>query len=562
MSALGKKKLSDIEIAQNTVMEKITETASRVGIREDELELYGAYKAKLSESLLSRLKKKKDGKLILVTSINPTPAGEGKSTVTAGLGQALNRIGKSAVIAMREPSLGPVMGLKGGAAGGGYSQVLPMEEINLHFTGDLHAITAANNALSAFIDNHIHQGNELGLDPGRIVWKRALDINDRSLRNVVTGLGGPANGHTREDQFSITAASEIMAILCLAEDMADLKKRLSAITVGYTYEKKPVTVEELGYQGSLALLLKDAMKPNLVQTIEHTPALVHGGPFANIAHGCNSLAATKAALKLGDYTVTEAGFGADLGAEKFLNIKCTTGGLVPSAVVIVATIRALKMHGGAGLDDLGKPDASALLSGCSNLQKHIETIRAFGLPYAVAINRFSSDSEEEIQVLKEWCAENSHPCALAEVWEKGGEGGEELARLTAELAEKPSAFTPLYKPEDPVKKKIETIAAAVYGAAGTIFTSKALKQIKEIEANGWGELPVCMAKTQYSLSDDPARRGRPEDFTITIRELKPSTGAGFIVALTGEVMTMPGLPKKPAALNMDIDEAGRAKGLF
>ncbi|AZB44872.1 formate--tetrahydrofolate ligase [Bacillus sp. FJAT-42376] len=543
-------------------MKKIAEIGSMLGIQEEELELYGPYKAKLSDELLTRLKKDQDGKLILVTSINPTPAGEGKSTVTVGLGQALNKIGKKAVIAMREPSLGPVMGLKGGAAGGGYSQVLPMDDINLHFTGDLHAITSANNALSAFIDNHIHQGNELDFDPGRIVWKRALDMNDRALRNVVTGLGGSANGLVREDHFDITAASEIMAVLCMADDLLDLKKRLSEMIAGYTSGRKPVTVGDLGVEGALALLLKDAIKPNLVQTIENTPALIHGGPFANIAHGCNSMIATKTALKLGEYAVTEAGFGADLGAEKFLNIKSPAGGLKPAAVVIVATVRALKMHGGISKADLHKPNGSAMIEGCKNLQKHIETIQEFGLPYVVAINRFTADAEEEITLLKNWCSEHGHPCAAADVWEKGGRGGTDLAKIVDELAAQKSVFSPLYSKEDSFSEKARKIAVKVYGAEGVTFTPKAKKQLAEIQENGWGHLPVCMAKTQYSLSDDPVKLGRPEHFSVTIREVKASAGAGFIVAKTGEIMTMPGLPKKPAALNMDVDEHGKAKGLF
>ncbi|MGD6815842.1 formate--tetrahydrofolate ligase [Metabacillus sp. 84] len=559
----GKEKsLTDLEIASRAAMKPIREIAHSLGIDEDDLELYGKYKAKLSDSLLKKLEAKKEGKLILVTSINPTPAGEGKSTVTAGLGQALCLLGKKAVIAMREPSMGPVMGMKGGAAGGGYSQVLPMDEINLHFTGDMHAITSANNALSALIDNHIHQGNDLGLDPGRIVWKRALDLNDRALRNVVTGLGGAMNGTVREDQFDITAASEVMAVLCLARNPEDLKERLSKIIAGYTAAKEPVTVGDLGFEGVLSLLLKDAVKPNLVQTIEHTPALIHGGPFANIAHGCNSLIATKAALKLGDYAVTEAGFGADLGAEKFLHIKSAAGGLKPAAVVIVATVRALKMHGGVKKDELGKSDPAAVLEGCKNLEKHIETVKDFGLPYAVAINKFTSDTQEELNLLIKWCSDNGHPCAPAEVWEKGGEGGVELASLVTALADQDSNLSFLYKAEDPFKKKVQQIALKVYGAEDAVLTSKAEKQLAEIEAAGYGHLPVCIAKTQYSLSDDPEKRGRPEQFTVTIRELKLSAGAGFIVALTGDIMTMPGLPKRPAALEMDVDSSGRARGLF
>lgn len=555
--------LSDLEIAMQAELKPIQEIAGGMDILPDELELYGKYKAKLSLSLLSRLQSKNEGRLLLVTSINPTPAGEGKSTVTVGLGQALNKIGKKAVIAMREPSLGPVMGLKGGAAGGGYSQVLPMEEINLHFTGDLHAITTANNALSAFIDNHIHQGNELKIDVRRIVWKRVADLNDRALRNVIVGLGGPANGIPREDGFDITVASEIMAVLCLADSLQDLKERLGKMIAAYDHYKKPVTVKDLGYEGALALLLKDALKPNLVQTAEQTPAIIHGGPFANIAHGCNSLLATKMAMKLGEYAVTEAGFGADLGAEKFLHIKSRAGGIKPAAVVIVATVRALKMHGGVQKDQLKDENVDALLKGAENLAKHIETIKAFGLPYVVAVNRFTSDSQKELDAILSWCQSRKHAAALTEVWEKGGNGGIELAKAVIAAAEASNkSFTPLYDNNEPLKSKIGKIAQIVYGASEAVFSPKAIKQMKEIEANGWTGLPVCMAKTQYSLSDDPLKLGRPKGFSIGIRELKPSAGAGFIVALTGDILTMPGLPKEPSALKMNVSKEGKAEGLF
>lgn len=560
---LKMKHKSDIEIAQEAAIKPIQEIAGKLDILEDELEQYGKYKAKLSLDLLKRKQDAPDGKIILVTAINPTPAGEGKSTVTVGLGQALNLLGKKAVIAMREPSLGPTMGIKGGAAGGGYSQVIPMEDINLHFTGDLHAITTANNALSALLDNHIHQGNEKGIDPRRITWKRVMDLNDRALRNVIVGLGGPVNGTPREDHFDITVASEIMAILCLASGLGDLKKRLAEIVVGFTYSKEPVTVGELGFEGALALLLKDALKPNLVQTLEHTPAIIHGGPFANIAHGCNSLLGTKMAAKLGDYVVTEAGFGADLGAEKFLHIKTRAGGFEPAAVVIVATVRALKMHGGVNKDQLQEPDKEAMLAGASNLAKHIESIQQFGLPYTVAINRFTSDADEEIDALLTWCADHSHPAALSEVWEKGGAGGIELAeKVIQTIAENKNQFSHLYELADSIEAKVEKVAKTVYGAKAVEFSSKAKKQLKEFDGYGWSHLPVCMAKTQYSLSDQPELIGRPEDFTLTIRELKPSIGAGFIVCLTGDIMTMPGLPKKPAALGMSVDADGKAAGLF
>ncbi|MFS0656741.1 formate--tetrahydrofolate ligase [Bacillus sp. 179-C3.3 HS] len=558
-----KKHLSDIDIAQKAKLRPIQEIAAKLQLNDEELECYGFTKAKISLNIFDRLKEQKDGNVILVTSINPTPAGEGKSTVTVGLGQAFEKIGKKAMIAMREPSLGPTMGVKGGAAGGGYSQVLPMEEINLHFTGDFHAITSAHNALAAFIDNHIHHGNELGIDARRIVWKRVLDLNDRALRQVVVGLGGQLNGYPREDGFDITVASEIMAILCLAEDLTDLKKRLSSIVVAYNHEKNPVTVGDLGYEGVLTLLLKDALKPNLVQTIEGTPALVHGGPFANIAHGCNSLIATKMAAKLADYVVTEAGFGADLGAEKFLHIKTRAGKFKPSAVVIVATVRALKMHGGVKKQELQEENVTAVLEGIHNLEKHIETVQAFGLPYIVAVNRFVTDTKEEIQAIEDWCQTHTHPVKAVNVWEEGGAGGTALAEeLTTLIEQNENNFSYLYEEHDSIEEKLSKVAKGVYGADGVNLTTKARKQLADIEKNGWSHLPVCMAKTQYSLSDDPALIGRPKGFTITIRELKPSVGAGFIVALTGSILTMPGLPKKPAALDMDILEDGSVTGLF
>ncbi|MCM3566867.1 formate--tetrahydrofolate ligase [Neobacillus mesonae] len=554
---------SDIEIAQASKMKPIVEIAKNIGLEEEDLELFGKYKAKISSETLAKLKTKQGGKIILVTSINPTPAGEGKSTVTVGLGDAFNRIGKNAMIAIREPSLGPVMGIKGGAAGGGYAQVLPMEDINLHFTGDLHAITTANNALAALIDNHLQQGNELNIDPRRIVWKRAVDLNDRALRKVVVGLGGPMQGIPREDGFDITVASEIMAVLCLADDLKDLKFRLSRIVIAYNYNKEPVTVGDLGVQGALALLLKDAVKPNLVQTIEHTPALIHGGPFANIAHGCNSVIATTTASKLADYVITEAGFGADLGAEKFLHIKSRSAGIKPDAVVIVATIRALKMHGGVSKEELAAENIPALTLGLSNLQKHIETIRDFGLPVVVAINKFITDTEYEVETLLKWCNQEKVEAALTEVWEKGGAGGIELAeKLLSVIDNEVNKFQPLYQLSDSIEYKISTIVQKVYGGKKVEFSSKAKKQLLDYKKFGWSNLQVCMAKTQYSLSDDPAKLGRPADFTVTIREFKPSIGAGFIVALTGDIMTMPGLPKKPSALNMDVDENGNASGIF
>lgn len=560
---MGTKAKSDIEIAQEAAMQPIVEIAEKLGLTVDDLELYGKYKAKITGEALKKLAANKDGKVILVTSINPTPAGEGKSTVTVGLGDALSKMGKKVMIAMREPSLGPTMGIKGGATGGGYAQVLPMEDINLHFTGDFHAITTANNALAAFIDNHLQQGNQLRIDPRRIVWKRALDLNDRALRKIIVGLGGPFQGIPREDGFDITVASEIMAVLCLASDLNDLKLRLRRMVVAYNDQKEPVTVGDLGVEGALTLLLKDAVKPNLVQTIEHTPALVHGGPFANIAHGCNSVIATKAALKLADYVVTEAGFGADLGAEKFLNIKARNAGIKPEAVVIVATIRALKMHGGMSKDELTHENLAALSRGIANLQKHIETIKSFGLPIVVAINKFITDTDQEVRTLLDWCSKENVPVALTEVWEKGGEGGIKLAEALLHVIEKDvNCFSPLYELSASIEEKVQTIVEKVYGGKSVEFSPKAKKQLLDFEKYGWSNLPVCMAKTQYSLSDDPAKLGRPADFSITIREFKPSIGAGFIVALTGEVMTMPGLPKKPAALNMDVDENGKAIGLF
>lgn len=559
----SKKYKSDLEIANNSTMKHISQIAESLQLTEEDYDFYGKYKAKVSLNVLDNMKEKKDGKLILVTAINPTSAGEGKSTVTVGLGDALKQLGEKAVIAMREPSLGPVMGIKGGACGGGYAQVLPMDDINLHFTGDLHAITTANNALAAIIDNHIHQGNALNIDQRRIVWKRVVDLNDRALRKVIIGLGGPMQGVPREDGFDITVASEIMAILCLATSLEDLKKRLARIVIGYTYDKQPVTVADLEVEGALALLLKDAICPNLVQTIEHTPAFVHGGPFANIAHGCNSVLATKMALKLGDYVVTEAGFGADLGAEKFLHIKSRSAELKPDAVVIVATIRALKMHGGVAKNELAEENLDALRAGFENLQKHCENISEFGLPFVVALNRFVTDSDEEIALFDELCKQYDIAYELTEVWEKGGEGGLALAKKLISVIEgNDRQFRYLYDLEDSVETKIVNIAQKIYGAMGVDFSTKAKRQLQEIEKHGWGNLPVCMAKTQYSLSDDPSKLGKPENFMITVRELKPCIGAGFIVALTGDVMTMPGLPKSPAALKMDVNEKGEAIGLF
>ena len=554
--------LSDLEIAQLAEIKKIKDIAAKVNLKEEDLELYGNYKAKINIDNID--KNKKDGKLILVTAINPTPAGEGKSTTTIGLADALNRLNKNTIVALREPSFGPVMGVKGGAAGGGYAQVIPMEDINLHFTGDLHAITTANNAIASMIDNHIHQGNSLGINPTRIIWHRCLDMNDRALRNVVVGLGGPVNGTPREDHFDITVASEVMAVLCLATSMEDFKKRIGRMVVAYTYDKKPVTVDDLHATGAVALIMKDALKPNLVQTLEHTPALIHGGPFANIAHGCNSVIATKTALKMADYVITEAGFGADLGAEKFLDIKCRMADLHPSAVVIVATIRALKMHGGVAKKDLNTENVEALLSGIKNLEKHIENIKKYNLPYVVAINRFGSDTEKEIEALANWSKENNHPVALSEVFAKGGEGGIELANKLLEeieLHDGKDTFKPIYDETKSIEEKISTIVKEIYGADGVEFTTTAKNQIKTLNENGWDKLPICMAKTQYSLSDNPLLLGRPSNFTVTIRELKPSIGAGFIVALSGDIMTMPGLPKVPAANNMDVID-GKTVGLF
>lgn len=555
--------LTDIEIARNAKMLPIEEIAARLGIGREWLELYGNYKAKISDKLPEKLKYRPDGKLVLVTAVNPTPAGEGKTTVTVGLGQAMARLGKKAVIALREPSMGPVFGLKGGAAGGGYSQVVPMEDINLHFTGDIHAVTAANNLLAAAIDNHIHQGNKLGIDPRRIVWKRAMDMNDRSLRHIVVGLGGRANGYPREDGFVISVASEVMAILCLARNLSDLKERLGRIIIGYSTEGKPVTAGDLRMEGAMAMILKDAIKPNLVQTLENTPCIIHGGPFANIAHGCNSLIATRTALKLADYVITEAGFGADLGAEKFFDIKCRYGGLTPSAAVLVASVRALKYNGGVKKDRLSEENTEAVEKGTLNLRKHVENIRKFGVPVIVAINRFASDTEREIDIIREKCSEWGVDSAVTEVYSKGGEGGLELAQKLCSLMDREkSNFRPLYDLNLPVREKIELICREIYGARGVVYKGSALKEIKTIEELGMGNLPICMAKTQYSLSDDPTLLGAPSDFDITVREVRLSAGAGFIVVLTGEIMTMPGLPKEPAAERMDIDEGGRITGLF
>lgn len=555
--------LTDIEIAQNAKMLPIEKIAQKLGIDRCELELYGDYKAKIKDCVYDRVKENPDGKLVLVTAINPTPAGEGKTTITVGLGQALEKIGKKAIIALREPSLGPVMGIKGGAAGGGYSQVVPMEDINLHFTGDMHAITAANNLLSAAIDNHIHQGNELKIDARRIVWKRCMDMNDRALRQIVVGLGGKPNGFPREDGFNITVASEVMAILCLSSDINDLKERLGRILAAYDLEGKPVTAKDLQVHGAMTLLLKDAIKPNLVQTLENTPCLIHGGPFANIAHGCNSLKATRLALKLSDYVVTEAGFGADLGAEKFFDIKCRYGKLKPDAVVLVATVRALKYNGGVKREELAREDIGALELGIANLQKHIENIRKFGVPVLVAINHFSTDTRQELDLIKSKCAQWGVEAALTNVFTEGGKGGIDLAEKLCELVSRqPSSFKPLYDLDLSIKEKIEIINREIYGGKDVAFTDKALKELKLIESMGYGDLPVCMAKTQYSLTDNPALLGRPEGFTLTVKEVRLSAGAGFVVALTGEIMTMPGLPKTPGANKIDIDENGRITGLF
>ncbi len=554
--------LTDIEIAQQCKMKPIVEVAAQLGIQPEELEPYGHYKAKLSDHLAKRLENKPDGKLILVTAINPTPAGEGKTTTTVGLGQAMTKIGKNAIIALREPSLGPVFGIKGGAAGGGYAQVVPMEDINLHFTGDMHAITAANNLLCAILDNHLQQGNQLNIDPRRVLFKRCMDMNDRALRFVNVGLGGKANGVPREDGFQITVASEVMAILCLSSDLMDLKERLGNILVAYTYDNRPVYAKDLQVNGSMAVLLKDAIKPNLVQTLENTPALMHGGPFANIAHGCNSVRATKLALKLADYTITEAGFGSDLGAEKFLDIKCRYAGLAPSAIVVVATLRALKYNGGVPKAETSKPNAEAVKAGLCNLAAHVENMKKFGVPVVVAINHFLTDSDEEVEVLENYCRENDVEFALSDVFAKGGEGGIELAEKVVKACEKPAHFAPIYDVNLPIKEKIETIAKTIYGADGVVYSSEANKAIAEIEKLGKDKLPICMAKTQYSLSDDATKLGRPTGFKINIRDVKLSAGAGFIVALSGTIMTMPGLGKEPAAYRIDIDADGHIQGLF
>ncbi|HFI0587279.1 TPA: formate--tetrahydrofolate ligase [Streptococcus suis] len=554
---------TDIEIAQSVTLKPITEIVEKVGISFDDIELYGKYKAKLSFDKIDAVKDNEPGKLILVTAINPTPAGEGKSTITIGLADALSKIGKKTMIALREPSLGPVMGIKGGAAGGGFAQVLPMEDINLHFTGDMHAITTANNALSALIDNHIHQGNTIGIDQRRIIWKRVVDLNDRALRKVTVGLGGPLNGIPREDGFDITVASEIMAILCLATDINDLKERLANIVIGYRFDRSPVYVRDLAVEGALPLILKDAIKPNLVQTIYGTPAFVHGGPFANIAHGCNSVLATTTALRLADYTVTEAGFGADLGAEKFLDIKVPNLPKAPDAVVIVATLRALKMHGGVAKTELSAENVEAVKAGFANLKRHVENIQKYGIPAVVAINEFVSDTADEIAALKELCAEIGVPVELASVWANGADGGVELAEtVVATIDNQAANYQRLYKAEDSLEEKVTKIVTQIYGGTGVVFEKKARNQLAEFAKNGWDKLPVCMAKTQYSFSDDQFALGAPTGFDITVREFVPKLGAGFIVALTGDVMTMPGLPKAPAALNMDVAADGTAIGLF
>ena len=555
--------LSDIEIAQQAKMQKITDVAAKLGIGEDDIELYGKYKAKLSYDLIRRVEEKKPGKLILVTAITPTPAGEGKSTTTVGLAQGMHKLGKRVIVALREPSLGPCMGIKGGAAGGGYSQVVPMEDINLHFTGDFHAITSAHMLLSAMLDNHIQQGNALNIDPRRIVWKRVVDMNDRELRNIVVGLGGKAHGVPRQDGFDITVASEVMAILCLANNLHDLKERLAKIIVAYDYNGQPVTAGQIKAQGAMAGLLKDAIKPNLVQTLENVPAIIHGGPFANIAHGCNSVMATRTAMRVADYTITEAGFGADLGAEKFFDIKCRYAGLRPDAAVIVATVRALKMHGGVPKTELTTPNVEAVKKGIVNLEKHIENVKKFGVPVVVAINIFAQDTEEELEAIREHCAKHGVNVALSDVFARGGEGGIELAKEVIALADSgKSEFKPLYELDLPLKAKIETIAKEIYGADGVNYTKEANKALKEFEDLGYGNLPICMAKTQYSFSDDPALLGRPSGFNITIRNCRISAGAGFIVVLTGDVMTMPGLPKVPAAEKIDVSDDGVISGLF
>lgn len=554
---------SDIEIAQEAAMIPIKEVAAKLDIKEDELELYGKYKAKLSDELMERIKDNPDGKLILVTAINPTPAGEGKTTTSVGLGQAFGKLGKKAVIALREPSLGPCFGIKGGAAGGGYAQVVPMEDLNLHFTGDFHAITSANNLLAALLDNHIQQGNELSIDPRQIVWKRCLDMNDRVLRNIVVGLGNKMDGMVREDHFVITVASEIMAVLCLADNMNDLKRRLGRIIVAYTFGGKPVTADDLHATGSMAALLKDALKPNLIQTLEHTPAIVHGGPFANIAHGCNSVRATKTALKLADYVITEAGFGADLGAEKFFDIKCRKAGLRPDAVVLVATVRALKYNGGAAKADLGKENLDALKNGIVNLEKHIENLQKYQIPVIVTLNSFVTDTDAETGYIEQFCKERGCEFALSKVWERGGEGGCALAEKVLEtLDTKESYFTPLYADDLPLTEKIETVAKEIYGADGVTYSPAAVKELQRITDMGMSHFPVCMAKTQYSLSDDQTKLGRPKNFTVNVREVYVSAGAGFVVAVTGAIMTMPGLSKNPAAYQIDVNEDGIITGLF
>ena len=554
---------SDIEIAQEAQMVHIREVAAKLDIPEDDLELYGKYKAKLSDELIRRVSDRKDGKLILVTAINPTPAGEGKTTTSVGLGEAFGRLGKRAVIALREPSLGPCFGIKGGAAGGGYAQVVPMEDLNLHFTGDFHAIASANNLLAALLDNHIQQGNELGIDPRQIVWKRCMDMNDRVLRNIVVGLGSKMDGMVREDHFVITVASEIMAILCLADDMHDLKRRLGRIIVAYTFDGKPVTADDLKAVGSMAALLKDALKPNLIQTLEHTPAIVHGGPFANIAHGCNSVRATKTALKLADYVITEAGFGADLGAEKFFDIKCRKAGLAPDAVVLVATVRALKYNGGVAKADLGTENLDALKKGIVNLEKHIENLQKFGVPVVVTLNSFVTDTKAETDYVEQFCRERGCEFALSEVWEKGGEGGIELAnKVLLTLEQKESHFKPLYPDDMSLEDKIATVAREIYGADGVTYSAAAKKELKRIADMGMSSFPVCMAKTQYSLSDDQTKLGRPTGFTINVREVYVSAGAGFVVAVTGSIMTMPGLSKNPAAYGIDVNDDGVITGLF
>lgn len=554
---------SDIEIAQEAELVHIKEVAEKLGINEDELEFYGKYKAKISDELWESVKDREDGKLVLVTAINPTPAGEGKTTTSIGLGEAMALLGKKAVLALREPSLGPCFGIKGGAAGGGYAQVVPMEDLNLHFTGDFHAITSANNLLAALLDNHIQQGNQLGIDPRQVVWKRCMDMNDRALRNIVIGLGSKMDGMVREDHFIITVASEIMAVLCLADNMEDLKRRLGRIIVAYSFDGTPITADDLHATGSMAALLKDAIKPNLIQTLEHNPAIVHGGPFANIAHGCNSVRATKTALKLGDIAITEAGFGADLGAEKFFDIKCRKAGLKPDAVVLVATIRALKYNGGVPKADLAKEDLESLKKGIVNLEKHIENLQKFGVPVVVTLNSFVTDTKEEIAFVENFCKERNCEFALSEVWEKGGEGGIELAKKVLDTLEhKKAHFKPLYDDEMSLMDKIKTIATDIYGADDVTYSKAALKELKHIEEMGMGNFPVCMAKTQYSLSDDASKLGRPTGFTVNVREVYVSAGAGFVVAITGSIMTMPGLPKVPAANNIDVTNDGVITGLF